>query len=628
MSIQELIKSLTDTDKQFEKILSNRLKFQPNLQPKFDFITIISKDLRFLFVSTMGARYLGLKPTDIIGRSWRELNVDIPFGDFERFDAKILEVFNTGRVIYGNYIGIPDKQGQYHYFEYLLSPIFSSCGGIDAVICNVTDISERTLLEITFCNQVVKFNQLIDLCPMAIYIVDRQGKIITVNKAFMDDISADQVDISGKHYSIINDFFGINNEESAIAKALNGIETSQEFLCTLEKKYLISVLPIKQQPTNIVVGAIGINSNITEHEKLREENQKKYQKLLNQYLTENKMLNQLIELSPLGIVLYDNEGNVIALNKAHRERITNLKREDFLGKSGKYLLETLGLSWEHSPCRQALKGIETLDYYIKSTYGACYLINAIPFRNHENAIIGAMTIIHDITEYEKLREDMAKLDRLNLVGEMAAGVAHEIRNPMTVIKGYLQFLSKKVPDCMREQFRVVLNELERIEHIITDFLSLARNKLIEYKKQDLNAIIKGIVPLISTDAMERGIELKLNLAENLPHLILNEKEIKQLLLNLARNGFEAMSQHGTLTIESSVAGDTVSLCVTDCGCGIRKENYEKIFDPFFTTKETGTGLGLSVSASIVRRHNGIIEVQSEESKGTRFIITFYTVGVA
>jgi signal transduction histidine kinase len=211
---------------------------------------------------------------------------------------------------------------------------------------------------------------------------------------------------------------------------------------------------------------------------------------------------------------------------------------------------------------------------------------------------------------------------------MAAGVAHEIRNPMTVIKGYLQFLSKKVPESMIEQFCIILNELERIEHIITDFLSLARNRVIEYKKQDLNAIIEGIIPLISTNAMERGIEMKINLAKGLPHLMLNEKEIKQLLLNLARNGIEAMSQHGTLTIESSAEDDMVSLCIADCGCGIRKENLEKIFDPFFTTKETGTGLGLSVSASIVRRHNGTIEVQSEENKGTRFIITFNTIGLA
>ncbi|MCC5465363.1 ATP-binding protein [Pelosinus baikalensis] len=573
----QLIKKLTMTDEQFK------------LQPQLKFIAIISKDLKFLYVSEMGAKYLGLKPIDMIGKNWRDLNTDLPSEDFERLDEKIIEVFNTGAAVYDNYIGVSNAEGQHHSFEYLINPIITPSGDIEAVMCNVTDTTESNLSEIPLPNQVTTISELIESCPMAIFIVDKQGRILTVNKEFIKNISSNR---------FINEY-SIEHAESAIAKALSGVETSQEFLSTLERKYQIS-----------------------EQENFRGKTQEKQQQLLNQYLTENKKLNQLIELCPLGIVLYDNKGNVIALNKAHRERISNFKKEEFLGKSGRYLLEALGLDWEHSPCNQALKGIETLDYYLKNAYGNCYLLNAIPLRNYENTIIGAMTIIHDITEYEKLKEDMTKLDRLNLVGEMAAGVAHEIRNPMTVIKGYLQFLSKNVSDSMVEQFCLVLCELERIEQIITDFLSLAKNKLVENKKQDLNAIIKGILPLIATNATERDIELKVNLTEGLPHLLLNEKEIKQLLLNLVRNGIEAMGQQGTLIIESILEGDTVSLCVADCGCGICKENQEKIFDPFFTTKESGTGLGLSVCVGIVRRHNGIIEVQSEEGKGTRFIITF------
>ncbi len=559
MLLQELIKRLTLTDKQLKEIIINK----SNLQPQLNFKFIISKDLKYLYVSEMGAKYFGLKPADMIGNNWRKLPTDLPTDDFERLDPKIEEAFNTGTVIYDNYIGTSNIDGWQHYFEYLLSPISTPSGDIEAVMCNVTDITETNLSEIPFSNQA---------------------------------------DLIGKQYKIINEHSAHEFNESVIINTLNEVQISKDFLTVSEKK-----------------------DQTSDHEFFKEKDQEKQQELFNQYLTENKKLNQLIELCPLGIVLYDNKGNVIALNKAHRERISNFKKEEFLGKSGRYLLEALGFNWENSPCKQALNGVETLDYYLKNAYGNCYLLNAIPLRNYQNMIIGAMTIIHDITEYEKLKEDITKLDRLNLVGEMAAGVAHEIRNPMTVIKGYLQFLSKNVSDSMVEQFSIVLSELERIEQIITDFLSLARNKLVEDKKQDLNAIIKGIIPLIATDAMERGIELKVNLAEGLPHLLLNEKEIKQLLLNLVRNGIEAMNQHGTLIIESIVEGDIVSLCVADCGCGIGKENQEKIFDPFFTTKEDGTGLGLSVCAGIVRRHNGIIEVQSEEGKGTRFIIVFNAV---
>lgn len=554
MLLQELIKSLAVTDEQYKKIVANNVNFQPQLN--FTLTIIISKSLKYLYVSEMGARYLKVQSSDILGKNWRDL-IFLPSDDFERLDKKIAAVFHTGTFIYDNYVSDSTITRQQHYFEYLISPIFTSSGDIEAVMCNIT-----------------------------------VGNLSEIS-------ASDQADLIGKQYRLINEYLGIEHNESAIIKELSSVETNQEILSASERKYSIS------KQTNF-----------------KENKQESQQLLLSQYLAENKKLNQLIELCPLGIVLYDNKGNIIILNKAHRERISVFKREEYLGKPGRLLVEALGLDWEDSPCNQALKGIETSDYYLKNVSGDCSLLNAIPLRNYENTIIGAMTISYDITKYENFKKEMSKLDRLNLIGEMATGVAHEIRNPMTVIKGYLQFFSKNASDSMVEQFRIVLGELERIEQIITDFLSLARNKRIENKEQNLNSIIEEMIPLIATNAMEQDIELKVNLAEGLPHLLLNEKEIKQLLLNLARNGIEAMDHHGTLCIESIIEGDMVSLSVADCGCGICKENQEKIFDPFFTTKESGTGLGLSVCAGIVRRHNGTIEVESEEGKGTRFIITF------
>ena len=118
------------------------------------------------------------------------------------------------------------------------------------------------------------------------------------------------------------------------------------------------------------------------------------------------------------------------------------------------------------------------------------------------------------------------------------------------------------------------------------------------------------------------MNLQFKLSRDIPQLILAEKEIKQLLLNLAMNGLNAMEQHGILTIETNYQDNAVILCIDDSGCGIAKDLQTKIFDPFFTTRNEGTGLGLSVCASIVASHNGTIEVHSEEGKGARFIITF------
>ncbi len=623
MSLRNAIKQLNAADEQLEKMLISRLKFQPQSKMKFDFTAIISQDLKFLYISSMGLRVLGLKPINVLGKNWNQIN--LPLAEFEEVEKKIKELFDTGAIANNNDIG-SFNIGQNYYFEYLLSPVYTSNGDFEAVMCTFTDITERKIAKLTFDDPITQINQLIDLCPIPAFLVDKEGKITIVNEEFIKDFSLSQSDLIGKHYGFITKYLGLKPKQSVVTKALKGIKTFKR-LSISENSFLLSATPLREQATGAVLGAIIISSNITDYEKIREKDDERRQNILKQYLTENKKLNQLIELCLLGIVLYDNQGNVIELNSAHSECIENFKREKFLGRTGSYLLEALGLNWENSPCSLALKGIETLDHYCKSKYGKRYLVNAIPLRDYQNTIIGAMTIIHDITEYEKLKEQMTNLDRLNLVSEMAAGVAHEIRNPMTVIKGYLQFLGKSVPDSIREQFCIVLSEVGRIESIITDFLSLAGNKIVENKEQNLNAIIEGIIPLIMTDATERGIELKINLAEELPCLMLNAKEIKQLLLNLTRNGIEAMGQQGTLLIESFAAGDEISLCVEDSGCGIRKEDQEKIFDPFFTTKDDGTGLGLSVCAGIVRRNNGRIKVQSKQGKGTRFTINFNAVCV-
>jgi len=349
----------------------------------------------------------------------------------------------------------------------------------------------------------------------------------------------------------------------------------------------------------------------------------------NQYLAEIKkqkidLLNQqfvrVFNACPALMAIYREKDFVyIAANDAWFNCL-GFQRNDVIGHSEEEL-NTLGLAEQ----RKSIGGFDLEkpeECQVRTKQGEIreWLVSKARLQLDGDECILLASI--DITISKHLEKEIARLDRLNLIGEMAAGVAHEIRNPMTVVKGYLQFLSSKASDSMIEQFGIALDELETVEQIITDFLSLARNKLSEPKSQNLNAIINGVIPLIHTDAIKRGIDLNVNLAKEMPNLLLNEKEIKQLLLNLARNGMEAMNQDGALTIETSVNSDSVCLCVVDCGCGVCKEYREKIFDPFFTTKDNGTGLGLSVCAGIVRRHNGSIEVESEEGKGTRFIVTF------
>jgi len=224
-----------------------------------------------------------------------------------------------------------------------------------------------------------------------------------------------------------------------------------------------------------------------------------------------------------------------------------------------------------------------------------------------------------VVHIEKRNKEIGRLNCLNLIGETAAGLAHEIRNPLTTVRGYLQFLAQKEAKYL-SQFRIMIEELDRANVIITEFLSLAKNKLIELKLNDLNNIINSLYPLIQADAIVLNKTIKTDLAE-IPLLLLDENEIRQLILNLTRNGLDAMDPGTTLTIRTLMKEDEVMLEISDQGKGIDPKMIENLGLPFMTTKENGTGLGLAVCYSIAARHNARITVNSGLS-GTTFYISF------
>jgi signal transduction histidine kinase len=223
-------------------------------------------------------------------------------------------------------------------------------------------------------------------------------------------------------------------------------------------------------------------------------------------------------------------------------------------------------------------------------------------------------------------EHMARLDRLNVIGEMAASIGHEVRNPMTTVRGYLQHMSikEKYKD-NREVFELMMEELDRANSIITEFLSLAQNKTMDFKAVSINKVISDVAPLIQADALRMNCGINIR-GEGTPAIIIDENSIRQVLLNLVRNALEAMPQGGIVTIGTSFCQDNVVLSVADEGPGIRTEVLEKLGTPFVTTKEKGTGLGLAVCYRVAQRHGATIAVESEPGKGTVFKISFSMVG--
>jgi len=216
---------------------------------------------------------------------------------------------------------------------------------------------------------------------------------------------------------------------------------------------------------------------------------------------------------------------------------------------------------------------------------------------------------------------MSRLERLNLIGQMAAGIGHEVRNPMTTVRGFLQILdTKKECSNYKEYFKLMIEELDRANSIITEFLSLAKTKPSNLEVQDLNKIIGDLFPLLQADAFSSHNNISFERLA-IPEILLDHNEIHQLILNLVRNGLESMINGGQVTIKTYSDKEEVVLAIKDEGTGIDPNILNKLGTPFLTTKTQGTGLGLATCFNIAERNNAKIEIDSS-STGTTFYVKF------
>lgn len=236
-----------------------------------------------------------------------------------------------------------------------------------------------------------------------------------------------------------------------------------------------------------------------------------------------------------------------------------------------------------------------------------------------------LLVMQNITEKKQYEANLFRMDRLNLIGEMAAGFGHEIRNPMTAIRGFLQMLRNN--ELYRQDhnyFTVMIEELDRANGIISDYLSMAKDKRIELRPRHLEEVIQSLYPIILADANYHEMNLKMELGKTPLHPF-DEKEIRQMVLNMACNGLEAMPPGGTLTIGTYLQDNAILLYIKDQGPGIDPALFDRLGTPFVTTKANGTGLGLAVCYSIAARHNAIIDFDTGMN-GTTFRIRFLRTG--
>jgi PAS domain S-box-containing protein len=312
----------------------------------------------------------------------------------------------------------------------------------------------------------------------------------------------------------------------------------------------------------------------------------------------------ILQSVPSGVMSFDEELRITKVNLS-AEKILEVKRESVLGKYHREVLD--------EPITTLINDKKVIERgemsYVTPSGRRIWLgLTLSPLKDREGIAIGQILIFTDLTHLKALEAQMELRSRLSSLGEISAGIAHELRNPMAVIAGYTQLLSKKTDQSLRPTVDAITKEINVMNRIISDFLSFARPAELAVSDVDLKKIIENCIDTLVSG--RNNIETHLDV-ENLPVIKGDEILLRQAFTNLIQNAAEAMPGGGDLTVKSST-GDFLEVTLSDTGTGIAGNLADKIFLPFFTTKDRGTGLGLSLVQKIIVSHGGTISVDGSD----------------
>jgi two-component system sensor histidine kinase HydH len=251
-------------------------------------------------------------------------------------------------------------------------------------------------------------------------------------------------------------------------------------------------------------------------------------------------------------------------------------------------------------------------------------MTASPIVDNEAHVLGYLFLFRDMTQLRELKKEVETTRHLAAIGKLAGGVAHEIRNPLSSIKGFATYFGKRRDNNSedRETARIMVEEVERINRSITQLLEFAKPLAVENREVRVDDLIFHSLKLVRHDLDKKNIDARVNIQTDKILFGTDPDRINQILLNLYMNAINAMEDGGTLRVDLLALqdGSGIEICVTDNGCGIDPAHLDEVFDPYFTTRPEGTGLGLSIVHRIVENLKGDIRVESDGQKGTRFMI--------
>jgi PAS domain S-box-containing protein len=596
---------ITERKKNQEALRESEEKFSKAFQASPSSVSISRiSDGKFIEVNDTFLRNKGYTRKEVIGRKSRELNI---FADKEDH-AKIRAMLKSQ----GKFTNL---EMQYHMKSDelrtgLISAEVINIGNEPCMIVINTDITKQKEAEA----QLRLLSSVTQQVSDSTVIVDPDYKITYINKAAENMFGYTLDEVRGKKLSIFNKVSPSDEIKKEIAEALKAGKTHCTIVPKKHKDGTTIICDCRLSPLYDEKGQINSLINVLRDITKQTEVEAKLQE-------HKKLIDSILATTPEGVLVIDSNDRILLANKA-LFKIFHFNRRSLKNK----LFSEIFPIDQFLDLQKAVKLGENEKQSLEFRYKAQSLekiIDCVAVKMDGERIL---LIFSDISREREEEEKLYLTDRLASIGEMAAGLAHELNNPLTGIITLSQLLmGSNLPKEDKEDIECINSEAKRAASIVKNVLLFARNRTGENSQASVNEVLKDVLRLREYEEKTNNISVVTNLEENLPDIPLDKGQLQQVFLNLISNAEAAIKEAnrpGTITMKTQRSNNHINMIFSDNGCGIKKQIMHRIFDPFFTTKEIGkgTGLGLSICYSIIVKHGGKLSVKSQVNEGATFTI--------
>jgi two-component system NtrC family sensor kinase len=620
------LRDVTERKRMEREIREATKRFEKIAEMGDDGIIVFDEDSRIEFANQMASEFMGLPKDHILGREFFSL---IGKPDEEFLEEMVMRGEGMGEKVCTE-MSLHTPQGQIKASEVCIAPTRSEDGRIKTY-AYIRDITERKKFEKELKESEEKFRNLFERVRHGLFISTKEGHFLDCNQAMWGLLGYQDKEEFLK-IDILKDLYVNPEDRKTFMEQVENLGFIKDFEVEFKKKKgeRITVLltaTAKKDETGTIIGYEGLNIDITDRKKMERELREA-----------NDFLMNLIDSSVDGIIVTNMKGSILLFNKG---------AENLLGYRSEEVVEKMNIRSIYPPgvAKEVMEKLKNPDFggvgkltsfpifhrrkdgeMIEGDLSASLIYDE---KGNEIASVG---IFKDLRERSKMERELREIqqallqsEKLAAMGRLTSQIAHELNNPIYGIMNTLELLKTEIPpeSKRRRILDLSLSEIQRLSEMLRNMLSFSKPEEEKRRPIKIDELIEGILLVMEKQMRESNIQVEISFNPDIPEIMASTNQMRQVMLNILKNAKEAMPKGGTLTVRTSREDNRVLIHIQDTGMGVPEEIRDKIFEAFFTTKQKvkGVGLGLSVCYGIIKDHGGDIKIESEEGKGTTFIIS-------